>query len=152
MKGVPFSYRAIRLALIAIVGGVLLAGCDPMAPFEGSEEKEARYRVEVTVEASGGTSALTTTLSQEGDSPPAVEEITPNLSYRMEADKDYSGNPWLLRVSSTATVPGGEWFSVTIEYTDLAYAEPQTTTIFEETYSGSSPDESTIDALESFPR
>jgi hypothetical protein len=152
MRDASFSYSALRLTFLLLMGGVLLVGCDVMAPFEGGDQKEFRYRVDVTVETSGGTGALTTTLSQEGDSPPAIAELTPDRAYRIEGETQYSGNPWLLIVTSTATVPVGEWFSVTIEYTDLTYDEPQTSTVFEETYSGSSSDDPTIDALESFPR
>lgn len=152
MNGARWSPRNVRFGLLALLAGLLLLGCDPLAPFQGDDEKELRYRVDVTVEASAGTVGLSTTVSQEGETPPPVEVVTADRAYRIEADKDYSGNPWLLIVSATATsVPSGEWFSVTIEYTDLSYAEPQRTTVFQETYPGST-DAEAIDALESFPR
>ena len=153
MNGARWSLKSLCLTLIPLLGVLFLAGCEPLAPFQGDDEKDMRYRVDVTVDASGGTVGLATTVSQEGDSPPPVEVVTAGRVYRIEADNDYSGNPWLLIVSATATsVPSGDWFSVTIEYTDLSYAEPQTTTVFEETYSGGSTDAEAIDVLESFPR
>lgn len=163
--------KAKLFLLLTTLGSLfLVTGCDPWAPFEGDGEKEARYRVEVVVEASSGTTVTAANLSQEGTDPPPIVTVPADefsvyrteteidqlylIEAEIDEERDDFGNPWILIVSVDATVPASatEWFSVTIEYTDLSYFEPQTTTIFEETYFGDSTDDPTIDALETFPR